>query len=75
LKYKSNLNELAPHVGATVKEGLSFCGVWTVCQIAKHLGIVEALRTHRQGRLALWQVLARVLEQGFRLSATRLGEI
>jgi hypothetical protein len=41
--------------------------------VAETLGIVAALGDDREGRLALWQVIARALEQGSRLSAVRLA--
>jgi hypothetical protein len=41
--------------------------------IAEALGVVAALGEERAGRLALWQVIARALEQGSRLSAVRLA--
>lgn len=41
--------------------------------IAEDLGILAALGDDRQGRLALWQVIARALDQGSRLSAVRLA--
>nr|NGY94209.1 hypothetical protein [Neochlamydia sp. AcF84] len=74
LKYKSNLQALASCREATMQEGLSIGGVWVIYQMAKRLGIVDALGNNREGQLALWQVLARVLEQGSRLSAVRLAE-
>jgi transposase len=37
------------------------------------LGIDKALGTTRDGKLALWQVMARVIDQGSRLSAVRLA--
>jgi transposase len=37
------------------------------------LGIAQALGTTRAGKLALWQVIARVIDQGSRLSAVRLA--
>ena len=37
------------------------------------MGIVKALGNDRQGKLALWQVLARAIDQGSRLSAVRLA--
>jgi hypothetical protein len=37
------------------------------------LGIEKALGTTREGKLALWQVIARVIDQGSRLSAVRLA--
>ena len=69
----SNLGSISDKV--FVKEGKSIGGLWVVYQVAKRLGIVEILGSGRQGKLALWQVIARVLEQGSRLSAVRLGEI
>ena len=42
--------------------------------IAQRLGISGALGNSREGKLALWQVIARVIDQGSRLSATRLAE-
>ncbi len=42
--------------------------------MAKKLGTEKALGSDFQGQLALWQVLARVLDQGSRLSAVRLAQ-
>jgi len=56
-----------------LKQGVSFGAVWTVYHIARRLGIEKALGTTREGKLALWQVIARVLDQGSRLSAVRLA--
>ena len=41
--------------------------------MARQLGIVNAFGTTRQGKLGLWQVIARVIDQGSRLSAVRLA--
>ena len=57
----------------TLKQGLSFGAVWTVYQVARRLGIEKALGTTRDGKLALWQVMARVIDQGSRLTAVRLA--
>jgi hypothetical protein len=54
-------------------QGPSIGAVWLVYQVARHLGIEQALGSSRQGRLALWQVIARVIDQGSRLSAVRLA--
>ncbi|MBE7546547.1 MAG: hypothetical protein HS127_05300 [Planctomycetia bacterium] len=48
---------------------------WSVYQVAKELGIEEALGKDFEGKLALWQVMARVIGQGSRLSAVRLAQI
>jgi transposase len=74
LKHKGNLSEIGSQSNSTMTEGLSVGGVWVVYQIAKRLGIVTALGNNRQGQLALWQVISRVLEQGSRLSSVRLAK-
>jgi hypothetical protein len=56
-------------------QGLSLGAVWTVAEMARRLGIPQALGTGFQAQLALWQVLARVLDQGSRLSAVRLAQV
>ncbi len=57
-----------------LEQGLSVGAVWTVFSVAKRLGIVEALGSSRAGKLPVWQVLARVIDQGSRLSAVRLAQ-
>ena len=74
LRHKEALAHLGPIQDAiTLKQGLSFGAVWTVYQVARRLGIEKALGTTREGKLALWQVMARVIDQGSRLSAVRLA--
>jgi len=58
-----------------LQEGLSVGAVWVVYQAAKRLGIEKALGTDLAGKPALWQVIARVIEQGSRLSAVRLAQV
>jgi len=74
LRHKEDLEHLGTIEDAiTLKQGLSFGAVWTVYHIARRLGIDQALGTTREGKLALWQVIARVIDQGSRLSAVRLA--
>jgi DDE family transposase len=74
LRHKGELEHLGTLQDAvTLKQGLSFGAVWTVYHIARRLGIAQALGTTRDGKLALWQVIARVIDQGSRLSAVRLA--
>src|SRR5215475_10423604 len=69
LRHKEALEHLGTLQDAiTVKQGLSVGAVWTVYQVARRLGIEKALGTTRDGKLALWQVIARVIDQGSRLS-------
>ena len=74
LKHKGNLAELAGlQDGLAMRQGLSVGAVFVLHSIAKRLGIAAALGTTQQAKRALWQVLARVIDQGSRLSAVRLA--
>ena len=74
LRHKEALEKLGTIQDAiTLKQGVSFGAVWTVYHVARRLGIEQALSTTRAGKLALWQVMARVIDQGSRLSAVRLA--
>src|SRR5499427_5442885 len=74
LRHKGELEHLGTIQDAIIlKQGLSFGAVWTVYQVARRLGLDKALGTTREGKLALWQVMARVIDQGSRLSAVRLA--
>lgn len=75
LEHKENLavlGSIEELVG--LQEGLSLGAVWTVYTVAKRLGMETALRRERAGKLALWQVMALVIDQGSRLSAVRLAQ-
>jgi hypothetical protein len=74
LRHKQELAALGTFKDAVqLHQGPSIGAVWLVYQVARHLGIEQALGPSRQGRLALWQVIARVIDQGSRLSAVRLA--
>jgi hypothetical protein len=74
LRHKEDLEHLGTIQDAiTLKQGVSFGAVWTVYHVARRLGIEKALGTTRAGKLALWHVMARVIDQGSRLSAVRLA--
>jgi hypothetical protein len=75
LKHKDHLAALGSVQAIQLQEGPSVGAVWTVYQVAQRLGIEQALGTDVPGKLALWQVLARVLDQGSRLSAVRLAQV
>lgn len=74
LKHRNDLSALRSISDITVTQGPSVGGVFTMFQVAQRLGIDKALGTHQEGKLALWQVIARVLFQGSRLSAVRLAK-
>src|ERR1700739_1142628 len=76
LKYKGDLGRVlasAVEGGPELKQGPSVGAVWGLAQLARELGVVAALGSNREGKLALWQVIAGVLDQGSRLSAVRLA--
>ena len=74
LRHKDDLTTLVSlREDVTLHQGLSFGAVWTVYDLARQLGIQAALGSTRQGKLALWQIIARVIDQGSRLSAVRLA--
>lgn len=58
----------------TLQQGSSIGAVAVLEGLAQELGLVKALGTDRQGKLALWQIIARVIDQGSRLSAVRLAQ-
>jgi len=75
LKFKGDLSALGSLSHIQLRQGLSVGAVWTVYQAARRRGIDTALGHDFAGQLALWQVLARVLDQGSRLSAVRLAQV
>ena len=76
LEHKDDLTVLTSLKDSVeLQEGPSVGTVWTVYQIARRLGVHKALGTNFDGKLALWQVMARVIEQGSRLSAVRLAKV
>jgi predicted RNA polymerase sigma factor len=46
-----------------LQQGPAFGAVWLLFEVARSLGLQEALGNSRQGKLALWQAIARVLDQ------------
>ncbi len=74
LAHKNNLATLGSvSEDLTLRQGDSVGAVWAVYKIACRLGLSSALGHSRQGKLALWQIIARVIDQGSRLSAVRFG--
>ena len=75
LQHKDELTEQLslPNQQIDLRQGLSVGAVWLLYDLGKQLGLVQALGPSREGKLAFWQVIARVLDQGSRLSAVRLA--
>lgn len=75
LQHKDDLGALKSLKEVEVEQGLSVGAAWLVYQVAREIGIEAALGKDRAGKLALWQVMARVINQGSRLSAVRLAQV
>jgi len=74
LKYKHDLAEIGS-VSEILShyQGLSVGAIMVLDAISQKIGLSDALGFSQAGKLALWQVMARALDQGSRLSATRLA--
>ena len=75
LKNKDRINKFLAAVAETptLAKGLSIGAVYVLMEVSQHLSITKSLGNTREGKLALWQVFARVIAQGSRLSAVRLA--
>lgn len=74
LKHKDDLKKIVfGKSGMRLRQGMSVGAVHLVMEVARRLGIERALGSDREGKLAMWQIIARVIDQGSRLSAVRLA--
>ncbi len=74
LKHKGNLGKIGSIKGRVKsKQGLSVGVIILLKALADRLHITKSLGNSRMGKLALWQVMARIIDQGSRLSAVRLA--
>jgi hypothetical protein len=76
LRYKADVEKLRSLLegGVEMRQGRSVGAVWVLRELAEREGLLKALGNSAAGRLSLWMVLARVINQGSRLSAVRLAE-
>lgn len=74
LRHKGDLAQVASLKEVTAQQGLRIGAVCCLLAIAQRLGLAQALGGQRPAKLALWQVMARLLDQGSRLSAVRLAQ-
>ena len=74
LQHKGDLTQLGSlRQNLVLQQGLSVGAVFALDAVAKRLGLHDALGSSQEGKRALWQVVARVIDQGSRLSAVRLA--
>jgi transposase len=74
LKHKKNLSSLVPSTEIKTRSGVRIGSISFLKEIAKRSSLTRILGNSRNGKLALWQVFARLIGQGSRLSAVRLAE-
>ena len=74
LKNKGNLAQLINIEAVKSKQGMRVGAVLSLKAIADRIGLTRVLGNDQQGRLALWQVIARLIGQGSRLKAVRLAQ-
>jgi transposase len=74
LKNKSKMSKLENVPGLIdLKQGQSVGSIYLLFQLAKSIGIEKALGNSVDGKLALWQVISRVIGARSRLSSVRLA--
>jgi len=76
LKHKEDLPDLEHLLNAKVtqRQGRAVGALWILHRICKETGIDKVLGKSKNGLLCLWMVMARLIDQGSRLSAVRLAE-
>lgn len=76
LKCKNNLETLRALTKKSVRtrQGRSVGAVWLLSHVARRIGLTDALGRSQEARRILWQVFARLIGQGSRLSAVRLAK-
>ena len=71
---KGELVEKIPADQVVLKQGPSFGSVFTLASISKQLQISKVLEKSPLQKEILWLIFARIIDQGSRLSASRLSE-
>lgn len=74
LKNASKIHQMTSLDSLEVTQGKSVGAVWALREVARNLGIERALGDDFQAQLAMWQIIARLIGQGSRLSAVRLHQ-
>lgn len=75
LKHKNDLGNLQEILAGQIElqQGRSVGAVWILYRLCQDIGLTKALGRSRNALLALWMVMARLIDQGSRLSAVRLA--
>lgn len=76
LKHKKNWHEIGNIKEIKTKQGISFGATFVVYELIKKIGMKKVLSSFgnsEQAKLACWQIIARIVDQGSRLSAVRMA--
>jgi hypothetical protein len=76
LKNKNNLTVLENLLEGKIKQkqGPSVGAVWVLWRLCQNIGLDKVLGRSMNALLCLWMIMARLIDQGSRLSAVRLAE-
>jgi len=76
LKYKNDLKQLEEVLKGKInlKQGPSVGAVWVLWRLAQDTGLTKVMGKSKNALLCLWMILARLIDQGSRLSAVRLAK-
>ena len=74
LKHKKDLANFININDIKTTQGARIGATFSLLKAAERIGLSSILGREREGKLALWQVFARCIDQGSRLSAVRLAE-
>lgn len=76
LKYKNDLKQLEKILEGKInqKQGRSVGAVWVLWRLCHEIGLAGVMGKAKNALLCLWMVLARLIDQGSRLSAVRLAK-
>lgn len=75
IKHKNNLSVLSMPEDIKTTVSKSIGAAFAISEVAKKLHIEEVLGQNQEGKLALYQIIARCLSQGSRLSSVRLNDV
>ena len=73
LKHSADLSLLGSVKDVQISSGVQFGPQFVAFKMLESLGIVKVLGKSHQAKLAIWQIVSRIVEQGSRLSAVRLA--
>ena len=75
LKHKNNIPEIEKILDGKIKQkqGRSVGAVWILWRLCRKIGLDKVLGASKNASLCLWMIMARLIDQGSRLSAVRLA--